>query len=157
MDANSRRFRSDFVEGLSGVVAPKHKFLSRTARFVRSLIREEGFVTSNWKDSLVRIASGIIYPHRSACSCKQSQQPPRRPLTTADICSLSVLPVCQSAHGVQKLVDKLNSGCQSDPSVPAGPSVPGLPFSRSVSEDITLPRCGIRVRESIGRPRLDPA
>ena len=142
MDDNSRRFGSDFVEGLSRVVAPKHKFLSKNARFVRSLLREEGFITSNWKDSLVRIASGSIFPHCSSCSCKQSQQTPLRPISTADICSLCVLPACQSAQGVQKLVDKLNSGCQSDLSVPAGPSVPELPFSRPVSEDITLPGRG---------------
>ena len=40
----------------------------------------------------------------------------------------------------QKLVDKLNSGCQSDPS--SGPSVPELPFSRPAPEDISLPGRG---------------
>ena len=126
------------------MIVPKHKFLSKNARFVHNLLRERGFIANSWKDSLVRIASNCFFPHCSSCSCTQSQQTPPRPISTADICSLCVLPACQSAQGVQKLVDKLNSGCQSDPSVPAGPSVPGLPFSRSVSEDITLPRCGIR-------------
>ena len=122
------------------MIVPKHKFLSKNARFVHNLLRERGFIKNSWKDSLVRIASNCFFPHCSSCSCTQSQQTPPRPISTADISSLCVLPACQSAQGAQKLVDKLNSGCQSDPS--SGPSVPELPFSRPAPEDISLPGRG---------------
>ena len=140
MDDNSRKFGSDFVEEVSRVIVPKHKFLSKNARFVHNLLRERGFIKNSWKDSLVRIASNCFFPHCSSCSCTQSQQTPPRPISTADISSLCVLPTCLSAQGAQKLVDKLNSGCQSDPS--SGPSVPELPFSRPAPEDISLPGRG---------------
>ena len=139
------------------MIVPKHKFLSKNARFVHNLLRERGFIKNSWKDSLVRIASNCFFPHCSSCSCTQSQQTPPRPISTADISSLCVLPTCLSAQGAQKLVDKLNSGCQSDPS--SGPSVPELPFS---DQFLRTFRCLVvehqrKVRENIGSPKLDPA
>ena len=52
MDASSERYGTDYAEGISEVVDPKHKFLSKTAKYIHSLAREKDLLPATGKTVL---------------------------------------------------------------------------------------------------------